>query len=241
MVECEYCGDTFESEAAHLKHLGEEHAGELGRIDQRRVEAAESGGEEGLPLAGLAVGAGVLVVAVVGIWFLFLSGSGGSEATPTGIEDEPLPESGDEEWISQVESFDSEGRQHVDPGSDIDYARTPPLSGDHWGGAVDAGFYAETPEIPRLVHTLEHGAIVIYYDDSANMTPEAEASLRAWTANHDGPWTSIVVAPNPNENPRGDYVLTAWTHRLVIDDYDAEAVQAFAAEYLGRGPENPVR
>lgn len=242
MVECEYCGDTFETDETHLEHLGEAHAAELGPIDQRRVAAAgSSNSDEGLPLTGLLGGAAVLVLVVVAIWFLFLSGgSGDPDAAPTGIEDDSLPEQGDEEWISQVESFESEGIQHVEQGSEIDYAQSPPLSGEHWGRAIQAGFYPETPELPRLVHTLEHGAVVIYYDP-ATMTPEAEASLRAWANNYQGTWASVVVAPNPNENPKGDYVLTAWTHRLVVDDYDAEAVRAFAAEYLGRGPENPVR
>ena len=81
---------------------------------------------------------------------------------------------------------------------------------------------------------------MIYYDE-ANLTEESEASLRAWAGQKDGRWQSIIVAPNPNDDPRGDYVLTAWTHRLVLQDYDAEAVYAFASEYLGRGPENPVR
>jgi hypothetical protein len=241
MVECEYCGDAFETEEAHLEHLGAEHPDELGPIDQRRVAGAGSSSDEGFPLTGLLGGAAVLVLVVVAIWFLFLSGgSGGPDAAPTGIEDDPLPDRGDEEWISQVESAESEGIQHVEQGSKIDYAQSPPLSGEHWGRAIQAGFYTETPELPRLVHTLEHGAVVIYYDP-ATVTPEAEASLRAWADNNQGTWTSVVVAPNPNENPQGEYVLTAWTHRLVIDDYDAEAVRAFAAEYLGRGPENPVR
>lgn len=240
MVECEYCGESFETDEAHLEHLGTEHPDELGPIDQRRVAAAGNSSDEGLPLIGLLGGVAVLVLVVVAIWFLFLNGSGGPNAAPAGIEDDPLPDSGDEEWISQVESFESEGIEHVEQGSEIDYAQSPPLSGEHWGRAIQAGFYAETPELPRLVHTLEHGAVVIYYDP-ANMTPEAEASLRAWANNYQGTWSSIVVAPNPNETPKGDYVLTAWTHRLVIDEYDAEAVRAFAAEHLGRGPENPVR
>jgi len=241
MTDCEYCGATFETEAAHLEHLGEEHADELGPIDQRRVAAAGEGGDGGLPIAGLVGGAAVLALVAVGVWFLFLGGgSSGPAAEPTGIEDDPLPDRGAEEWVSQVESFDSEGRDHVEYGSEVAYAQSPPLSGDHWGGAVDAGFYAETPELPRLVHALEHGAVVVYYNP-ANVTPEAEASLRAWAGNHDGTYSSVVAVPNPNENPRGDYVLTAWTHRLVLGEYDAEAVRAFAAEYLGRGPENQVR
>ena len=154
------------------------------------------------------------------------------------MEDEPLPNRGDDQWISQVETFESQGREHRS--GDIDYDRVPPLSGPHWSDWESAGFYTETPRLEGLVHSLEHGAVVIYYDE-ANLTNESEASLRAWAANKDGQWQSVIVAPNPNEDPRGDYVLTAWTHRLVLEDYDAEAVQAFAAEYLGRGPENPVR
>jgi len=241
MVECEYCGATFDDEAAHLEHLGEEHAGELGPIDRRRVESAQDD-DEGLPVAGLLSGAAVLVVFVVAIWFFFLAGGdGGSnlDAEPAGMEDEPLPNRGADQWISQVETFESQGREHRS--GDIDYDRVPPLSGPHWGDWESAGFYTETPRLERLVHSLEHGAVVIYYDE-ANLSDEAEASLRAWSANKDGDWQSVIVAPNPNENPRGDYVLTAWTHRLVLEEeYDAEAVQAFAAEYLGRGPENPVR
>ena len=241
MVECEYCGAAFESEEAHLEHLGEEHAGELGPIDQRRVAAAGDDDGEGVPVVGLLAGAAVLAVLAVSIWFFFLSGGGGADldAEPTGLEDDPLDEQGDQQWISQVESFESNGAEHR-PGEEIDYERVPPLSGPHWNGATAAGFYTETPQMEELVHTLEHGAVVIYYDP-ANVTDEEEASLRAWAANYQGTWQSVVVAPNPNDDPRGGYVLTAWTHRLVLEDYDADAVHAFASEYLGRGPENPVR
>ena len=241
MVECEYCGAAFDDEAAHLEHLGEEHAEELGAIDRRRVEAATDDEDGGLPVVGLLSGVTVLVVLVVAIWFFFLSGGSGVEgvdAEPTGLEDDPLENRGAEEWISQVETFEDQGRQHRS--GSIDYERVPPLSGPHSSNWVDAGFYTETPRLEELVHSLEHGAVVIYYDEAA-LNDEAEASLRAWANNKDGSWQSVVVAPNPNDDPRGDYVLTAWTHRLTLDSYDAEAVYAFASEYLGRGPENPVR
>jgi len=240
MVECEYCGAAFESEAAYLEHLGDEHAGELGPIDQRRVASARAD-DDGLPIAGLLSGVAVLVVLVVAIWFFFLSGGNdttGLDAEPAGMEDEPLPDEGNEGVISQVETFEDQGREHRS--GDIDYDRVPPLSGPHSEDWVSAGFYSETPRLEEIIHSLEHGAVVIYYDPAA-LNSEAEASLRAWAEHKDGQWQSVIVAPNPNDDPRGDYVLTAWTHRLTLDSYDAEAVQAFAAEYLGRGPENPVR
>ena len=242
MVECEYCGDAFDGEGAYLDHLGAEHAGELGAIDRRRVAAARGGDDAGIPVGGLLLGGVALFVVVVVIWFAFFMNDGGDVgADPTGLESEPLPSRGAEQWISQVESAPSQGNQHVASGTNIDYERVPPLSGAHYGDQVtSAGYYEETPPLGAVVHALEHGAVVIYYDPAA-LTPEAEASLRAWAQHHQDYWAGVVVAPNPNENPEHPYVLTAWRHELALDGYDAQAVQAFAGEYLGRGPENPVR
>lgn len=244
MVECDYCGDGFEGEEAYLDHLETAHADELGAIDRRRVASRGAGGDDGLPVKGLLLGGAALTTLVIIVWFAVFMGGGGGDtvdgAEPTGLEDDPLPSRGDERWISQVESFPDEGNQHVESGSEINYAQEPPLSGPHYGQWTNAGFYEEPQAYGNLVHSLEHGAIVIYYDPSA-LTPETEASLRAWARNHNSQWAGIVVTPNPSDDPQGEYVLTAWRHRLVLDSYDAEAVKAFAAEYIGRGPENPVR
>lgn len=240
MVECKYCGDAFDSEEAYLDHLVTEHEGELGAIERRRVEAAR-GDDDGIATTWLLVSGAGLAVVVVAIWMMFFAGGDPVPgAEPTGLESEPLPNQGDSQWVSQVDSFPSEGSQHVDEGTQIDYARVPPLSGTHYGSTVSAGYYEETKSLGSLVHTLEHGAVIIYYDPAA-LTPEAEASLRAWARNNQGTWRSVVVVPHPHENPEHPYVLTAWRHRLTLDSYSAEAVQAFAAEYLGRGPENSVR
>lgn len=243
MPDCDYCGDAFDDEEAYLHHLRDAHEGELGAIDRRRV-ADLDGGDGGLSSQALmVVGAGAFVVAAVVyvVFFMGSGGGGGGGGTADGpIEAQSLPQQGDDAVIQRVETFPSQGRDHVPAGTQIDYARVPPLSGTHYGSAASAGFYEETPPLGALVHTLEHGAVIIYYDPSA-LTPEARASLEAWSSNFTGTWSSIVVAPNPNDDPRAPYVLTAWTHRLTMDEYDPEVVRAFAAEYLGRGPENQVR
>ncbi|MFB6281405.1 MAG: DUF3105 domain-containing protein [Haloferacaceae archaeon] len=157
-----------------------------------------------------------------------------------GIESEPLPDEGDPSLLSDVRSFPSEGARHVARGTDVEYGTYPPTSGPHYDGTVAAGFYEETPPMGELVHTLEHGAVVIYYDPAA-LTDAARESLRAWADAHTGTWQSVVVVPHPRENPDAPYVLTAWRHLLRMDEYDPQVVRAFLAEYLGRGPENPVR
>jgi len=91
-----------------------------------------------------------------------------------------------------------------------------------------------------LVHSLEHGAVVIYYDPT-KLDPEAERSLKAFAQAHRHPWAGVLVVPNPEPDFGYPYILTAWTVMLKLEEYDAKVVQAFLAEYLGRGPENRVR
>jgi hypothetical protein len=239
MPDCSYCGERFDGEDAYLRHLADAHRDELGRIDARRVESFESG-DDGTSMSTTALLLGGLAVAVVavvlGVTFL----DGGSGADAGSVEGAPLPERGDEAALRSVQQFPSEGRAHVERGTNVDYDTSPPTSGPHYDGTVEAGFYEETPPVGDLVHTLEHGAVVVYYDPGAT-TPEARESLQAFASEHTGTWRSVVVAPNPADDPESPYVLTAWRHMLRMERYDAEVVQAFVAEFLGRGPENPVR
>lgn len=244
MPDCTYCEETFPDDEAYLAHLGDAHRGELSRIDRRRVESFESGG--GRPRAVLYGVVAVVVVLLAAAVYVtvFQGGDEGvtdwQSAEISGVESEPLPDRGDQSLLQDVEQFPSEGRSHVDPGTQVDYGTNPPTSGTHYPEWTDPGFYMETPESGYLVHSLEHGYVVIYYDPDA-LTPEAEASLRAFARNHRERFNAVVVAPNPNDDPESAYVLTAWTVMLRTDDYDAEQVRAFIAEYKGRGPEHPVR
>ncbi|MFB6218513.1 MAG: DUF3105 domain-containing protein [Halobacteriaceae archaeon] len=234
MPDCDYCGRSFDDEEAHLDHLAEVHADELGPIDRRRLEDRD--GEERDWTRPALVAAGVL--ALGGIYLVLFSGllSGGGG----GIESQPLPNRGDDALLSGVQSYSDLSRGHVEPGTDVSYETMPPVGGPHYGTTADPRFYEEAPPVEELVHNLEHGHVVVYYDPAA-LTPEARESLRAFVRAHQNPWAAVVVVPTPVENPEAPYVLTAWGHKLSMDSYDAEVVRAFLAEYLGRGPERPVR
>lgn len=246
MPDCEYCDATFDGETEYVEHLAATHDGELSTIDQRRVQQHETADSGGRPV-GTYVGVVVALVLVAGLGYAGVTalGSGGSSGGSSGgaAETGPLglPLQGDDPALQRVERVDSQGNQHVPSGTDIDYERIPPLSGPHYGGAAtDAGFYTDRPAFGSLVHTLEHGAVVIYYDPSA-LPDDVESHLRSLTEEYTGPWSSVVVVPHPSEDPDSTVVLTAWRTQLTLDSYDRDAVMAFLAEYLGRGPENPVR
>ncbi|MDS0282408.1 DUF3105 domain-containing protein [Haloarcula onubensis] len=237
MVECDYCGGSFDGEEAYLDHLADSHEDDLGVIDRRRVDSRGADEDEGLSLAVVAGAVGIVIALGAVVYVTQLSGGGGSA---DGIEGAALDESGDSEALAAVEQFPSEGNQHVSTGQDIDYTRSPPLSGPHYSAAAEGGFYEEPQPPGNVVHSLEHGAVVIYYDESA-MSESARTSLQAFADTHTGTWRSVVVMPNPNESAESDFVLTAWRHRMYMDSYDAQTVFEFLSEFLGRGPENPVR
>lgn len=219
----------------------------MGKTDPKRAKArGKTGkhapsGHSGSPwlvpaLAGL-TGLVVVLVAVTLYWPQPPESSAVQELRP-------LPERGDPALLEGVERYPSEGREHVAPGSPLSYGTMPPTSGPHYATATPAGFYAQTPPLGSLVHSLEHGAVIVYYvPERLAQDKDAEEHLRALALRHRNPWAGVIVAPHPapGSDPEHPYVLTAWTVMLRLPEYDPARVEAFLAEYLGRGPENPVR
>jgi hypothetical protein len=92
MAGCDYCGETFDEEDALLVHMRDEHEGELGRIDRRRVSDLDDGASE-VPTGPLAIAFIIFVSAAVVAFVVFGGGGNGSsgngsiptpERTPTG-------------------------------------------------------------------------------------------------------------------------------------------------------------
>jgi len=71
-------------------------------------------------------------------------------------------------------------QQHVPTGSQVTYDSAPPAFGSHWNeqGTAPAPFnrkfYTEKdrPELEALVHNLEHGYTILWYDDSIADDPD---------------------------------------------------------------------
>lgn len=237
MVECDYCDASFEDEDAYLEHLGAAHEGELGSIDRRRVEAHSggSGGDGSIP-TGPAILVGVIgfSLAVVVYVVVFMGGGGGG-----GGGGGALPDQGEQVVVSEVTTHESAGRGHV---SDPSYERMPPTSGPHSPDWATGGFYTadNAPPLGEIVHSLEHGAVVVYYDPDG-ISPAARESMQQFGNRYTDDFMSFVAVPTPAEDPEATYVVTAWTKQLTMDEYDEETVRQFMAEYIGRGPEQQVR
>jgi hypothetical protein len=137
---------------------------------------------------------------------------------------------------SEVKTIPSRGTTHLRLGQTFAYPGLYPTSGPHDPVPTPPGFYTATRHPTRLVHALEHGNIVIYYDKPGD---EVLETLRSWTSLYSAPWAGVIAVAQPGIGKT--VVLTAWTKRLTLPNFERPAAAAFIDLYRGRGPERPVR
>lgn len=138
--------------------------------------------------------------------------------------------------LTQVRNLASAGGGHLSPGQSHVYDDRYPTSGIHDPNWVKPGLYDRPQGPTRLVHALEHGNIVVYYERPGDAVLE---TLGQWADLYDGQWDGVVVTPLSGLGDK--VVMTAWRKRLDLAPFDPAAAAAFIDAYRGRGPENPVR
>ena len=85
--------------------------------------------------------------------------------------------------LADVKTLPSEGTTHLAPGRSWHYGTPFPTSGPHDPMWAVSGYYEDPLRSTQLVHALEHGNIVIYYDAPGE---EARETLKRWTGLFDG-------------------------------------------------------
>jgi hypothetical protein len=124
------------------------------------------------------------------------------------------------------------------------YSSLPATSGPHWdpSGIANWGVYSTPQNESQLVHNLEHGGIVIWYDPDAlddaqvaELTSYVEGQVSSGIS---GRYKFILSPWGGNEELGAAVAVTAWRHLLKLDAFDMDAIRAFADEsYLQYAPE----
>ena len=187
----------------------------------------------------------LLAVAVVGVVMAGCNGEEESGPAQPQAEDVQLPlqqtsnlreaarEAGCEIITTNVENRDHADRQ-FEPS---DYETNPPTAGAHHPEWAEDGVYepGETPDLGRLVHSLEHGRIHVQYAPGA--TDATVEQLEALVAETDGYHMLLY------ENPTGmDYQVaaTAWNRLLgcpEMNDRVFDAIRTFRTRFVDQAPE----
>src|SRR5215208_515639 len=132
-----------------------------------------------------------------------------------------------------VKTFPAEGRSHVS--GRVEYKTNPPTSGNHFEVPAADGAYKVAPELEPLVHSLEHGRVIFWYQPKAS--PQLQGQLKALF--DEDPYHTIL-APNGRDMP-AQVAASSWTRSITcerVNDNTWDALRLFRDRYRDQAPEN---
>ncbi len=128
-------------------------------------------------------------------------------------------------------------QQHVTPGTPLDFADSPPTFGTHYDTwePIQKKFYSkkDRPEMGYLVHNLEHGYTILWYDETAAKDDDVMNEIKGLASKFNSddtnyrnkfkaaPWT----AEDGEAFPEGKHIaLTHWSVGRSADGEEGEHV-----------------
>jgi hypothetical protein len=116
--------------------------------------------------------------------------------------------------------------------ADATYHVIPPAGGDHNPSPAGAGFYTSDndPGDPHVVHSLEHGYVVIWYGPGLSSADLDQ--LRSLDDQY-----SVDVLAVPEAHMAVPVAATAWHHRLLCGQVEPATLARFVTAYRNKGPE----
>ncbi|MFD6033565.1 DUF3105 domain-containing protein [Streptomyces griseoincarnatus] len=121
-------------------------------------------------------------------------------------------------------------RNHVQ--GTVKYAMSPPVGGDHSQAWMTCEGTVYTEAIPNenAVHSLEHGAVWVTYNDKA-----ADADVKALGDKVSKTPYSLM---SPAEDQSGTIMLSAWGRQLTVDKASDPRIDQFFTKYV-QGAQTP--
>lgn len=138
---------------------------------------------------------------------------------------------------------------HIQPPKKINYPDAPPAFGPHWGNFLQGPeirtFYtpSDRPEIERLVHSLEHGHTIVWYDDTVRSGTKSYDALQQITRKL-GLSSYVMAAPWTEQDgkpfPSGKHIaITHWTgpqSQKGVTQYCAAASGSVVQDFVKKFP-----
>jgi Protein of unknown function (DUF3105) len=226
---------------------------EQARKEREQREAAAKAEQRRKQLIGYGAGGAIVLVAVI-VAVVLLGGGGGSSSASGDVlpDGGSYPEPRDDVPVAaaakaadcELKSFPAKSREHLPSlEATVKYSSKPPTSGEHYQVPAEDGAYEDPPDVKELVHTLEHGRILIWFKKS--LPADQRAALKKY---FDDDSYQMVLVPDMT---RMKYAVaaTAWnrdpepngTGQLLgcmkYGDEIFTAIESFKDENRSRGPE----
>lgn len=155
------------------------------------------------------------------------------------------------------EKIEDLGREHMETGKTVTYNSNPPTSGSHYSDWTRAGVLAEVKDDRNLIHSMEHGYVIMWYkcqgvgpaiiDNPSLATQSAQVIISGECKTRQdqlkqifdskGPKKLIVA---PRDNLETNFAMTAWNRIEKLNDFDRSRVEQFINAYRDQGPERTM-
>jgi hypothetical protein len=220
------------------------------RLERERREAAAAARRKRLQIGGgVLIGAAAIAAVVVAIAVGFGGDDGGQSGDAPEVDPAVAARIPEQQTTNineaaeaagcELTTAESEGANHEEKEfAPSDYQTNPPTSGTHAPDWYDDGIYVPdtTPELGKLVHTLEHGRVNIQYKPG---TPAATVEeLEALYADMNEGYHLLLYQNATSMEPQ--IAATAWTQSLTcprMNDKVFDAIRTFTQRYVDKGPE----
>ena len=174
---------------------------------------------------------GIVVLGVAVLVLIFVFGGSGSSSDGGAI------------GVRQPD----DGRNHIPEGtSGGPYHSIPATSGNHWSVAPSAtdigspgpwGVYATAQPQERMLHNLEHGGIVIWYQPS-RLDKAGVDTLTAWVQQQiTTSQFKVILTPWSGPDFGHPVAVTAWFWLLYLDTPNTDSINAFLSAHYDQSPE----
>lgn len=197
-------------------------------------------------LAPLAIGlVGALVIAIIVVAVIRSTQGGPSQSAAAEREQDQDPSlpgqwmdpgavypdtadhvSGTVPFCEETITVDAQGRPTC-------YSSNPPTSGPHGDTPAPRGIYSEPIPREQLLHNMEHGGVVIWYNCSD--CDETVASLREIAEGFLRDGRDLVMTPYADMEA-DTIALTAWSRldKFSVDEYSEERLRTFVEAHERR-------
>lgn len=201
------------------------------RAPSRRIDS--SGRGVALPDWRLLLIGGVVTVGASILVLVMLLGSG------------PNPNFGTQQPLDDGPHVTTGASCRADPAScqvSADpYSSLPATSGPHWGSPSNWGVYTAPQSESQLIHNMEHGGIIVWYDPDlvdGNGVSELTRYVNTQLSSGIGGRYKFILSPwSGQDQLQSAIAVTAWRQLLELDAVDTAAIDEFAREHYGRSPE----
>jgi hypothetical protein len=139
--------------------------------------------------------------------------------------------------VGMVETYPEQSRNHIEVGESHEpYSTDPPTSGPHYAQPAYAGFYDQVIEDETLVHNLEHGHVIIWYDCSQLSEADCD-TLKTQISDLIDRHNLYKLVGVPRDGMPTVLALTSWEHLMRLNEFDETAIEDYIQNYQNVAPE----